>query len=109
MSDKSKQLEAEFLEAMLDVYRNVARITDPPRRLHNMLDQYGAIETARQLLRSDKLQKTFTELSRRGRLDASVEALVLQPKFRELFTDTELQKARDRLKSCGYDPAKQAN
>ena len=47
MSDELKQLEAEFLEAMLDVYRAVTKITAPPTRFLNMLEQYKAVETAR--------------------------------------------------------------
>ena len=108
MSDESRQLEAEFLEAMLDVYRAVAAITTPPTRFLNMLDQFGAVNTAVRLLLRDELQDTFIELAQLGRLDISVEALVLQPKYRDIFTETELQKAQDGLKSCGYSPSKLA-
>ncbi|MCY4437453.1 MAG: hypothetical protein OXE05_09005 [Chloroflexi bacterium] len=108
MSDETMQLEAEFREAMLGVYRTVAKIKAPPTRFLNMLEEYGAVETARQLLSKDELQETFIALYESGRLDASVEAVVLQPKYRELFTDAELQQAQDRLKSCGYDTSKTA-
>lgn len=105
MSDGLRQLEAEFLEAMLDVYCAVAEVVNPPKRFRVMLHQYGAVKTARRLLSKDELQDTFIELALRQRLDLSVEALVLQPKYRQLFTDAELQKAQSRLKSCGYDPS----
>lgn len=106
MTDEPRRLEAEFLEAMLEVYRSVATITAPPTRFLNMLDQYGAVNTAKSLLIRDELQETFVVLSRLGRLDVTVEAVVLKAKYRDLFTDAELQKARCRLESCGYDPSK---
>ena len=108
MSDAPKQIEAEFLEAMLDVYRAVSEVVARPARFHNMLGQHGAVETARQLICKDELQGTFIDLAQLGRLDLSVEALVLQPKYRELFTEAELQKAEDRLVCCGYDASKLA-
>lgn len=108
MSDAPKQIEAEFLEAMLEVYQAVSKVVARPTRFHNMLGEHGAVETARQLICKDELQGTFIDLAQLGRLDLSVEAVVLQPKYRELFTESELQKAHDRLICCGYDPSKPA-
>lgn len=36
-------------------------------------------------------------------LDLTVEALVLQPEWHELFDDADLGKARERLRDYGYD------
>jgi hypothetical protein len=38
-----------------------------------------------------------------GRLDLTVEARVLEPRFEPLFTDAELTTARQRLKAHGYN------
>lgn len=40
----------------------------------------------------------------RKRLDLTVEALVLQPKWATLFSEHELQTARKRLAEYGYEP-----
>lgn len=40
----------------------------------------------------------------KGRLDLSVEAVVLQDRFADLFTDEELTTAQDRLAEYGYHP-----
>jgi hypothetical protein len=38
------------------------------------------------------------------RIDDSIAALALDPKFRSLFTDRELETARNRLEQFGYVP-----
>jgi hypothetical protein len=46
----------------------------------------------------------FAELWERGRLDLTVEALVAEPKFSELFSENEIAVARRRLEQFGYTP-----
>ncbi|WP_432934699.1 hypothetical protein ACQPZZ_21440 [Microbispora sp. CA-135349] len=41
----------------------------------------------------------------RGRLDLTVEALVVQPRFAELFTPEEVEVARHRLGQFGWSTA----
>lgn len=42
----------------------------------------------------------FAEVVQRGRLDLTVEALVVQPQVAALFTDEELNSAERRLADC---------
>ncbi len=63
--------------------------------------QNGGLATAQRML-SKKLknlseQKGFRSLIEAGRLDLSLENLVLQPQFRNLFTKEELAEAKRRL------------
>jgi hypothetical protein len=46
----------------------------------------------------------FTALWERGRLDLSVEALVLAEEFDDLFPEDEPDVARDRLAEHGHRP-----
>ncbi|MCV7199821.1 hypothetical protein H7J74_25645 [Mycobacterium angelicum] len=46
----------------------------------------------------------FAALWERGRLDLTVEALVVEPAFSDLFTDTEIDIARRRLEQFGFAP-----
>ena len=39
-----------------------------------------------------------------GGLDLTVEALVVEPKFSELFSENEIAVARRRLEQFGYTP-----
>ena len=69
-------------------------------RFHQMLAEHGGVETARHLL--PQMSDGFTELWRRNRLDLTVEALVLQPRWASLFSENERGMARNRLKECGW-------
>ncbi|MGO9791610.1 MAG: DUF262 domain-containing protein [Solirubrobacteraceae bacterium] len=70
----------------------------------SMLSQYGPQDTAHKLLASPAISDGFAELWERGRLDLTVEALVAEPKFSELFSENEIAVARRRLEQFGYTP-----
>ena len=70
-----------------------------------MLADLGPLATARRLLHSDKVSEGFVALWQRGRLDLTVENVVLRPEFVDLFTDEELDIARNRLAEYGYRPS----
>lgn len=61
--------------------------------------------TARELINSSRPSQGFTALWELGRLDLSVEAVVLRPEFRHLFSARELKTAHRRLVDHGYEPA----
>ncbi|MCP3013138.1 DUF262 domain-containing protein [Nocardiopsis dassonvillei] len=67
-----------------------------------MLAELGPLETARKLLNAPAVSDGFSNLWDRGRLDLTVEALVLRPEFSPLFTEEELGRARSRLGQFGY-------
>lgn len=67
-----------------------------------MLADHGGQETARRLLHSPAVSEGFTALWERGRLDLTVEAVVLKREFAELFTEDELELARRRLSEFGH-------
>ena len=99
-------LEKQFDEAMMNVYRTAKdecgyNATYFLRMLH---DKRG-IATARQLLAKDGAQYGFEKLWEHDRLDITVECLVLNPRFRNLFDAEELDRARERLRKYDFDPA----
>jgi hypothetical protein len=97
------QQQAEFHEAMVNVYR-LAKVecNYDATRFIQMVAAHGGLETAHRLLSDPNLQTGFVELWQCGRLDLTVEFLVLQPKWRDLFTDAECQNARQRLIAHGF-------
>jgi hypothetical protein len=70
----------------------------------DMLSSLGGLGTARRLLAASEVSSGFTALYERGRLDLTVEALVVQPQFADLFNDHELEIAQQRLRDLGYSP-----
>jgi hypothetical protein len=70
-----------------------------------MLGDQGGMVTAKYLINSVKPSDGYTALYERGRLDLTVEAMVVEnPKWHSLFTSQELEKARLRLTQYGYKP-----
>ncbi|MEV0946542.1 DUF262 domain-containing protein [Rhodococcus sp. NPDC049939] len=71
-------------------------------QLRSMLADLGPLATARKLLSSPTVSDGFADLWERNRLDLTVEAKVLDPRFNSLFTEDEVAVARRRLEQFGY-------
>ena len=65
---------------------------------------HGGPDYAHQLLRKEGTTDGFQRLKEEGRLDLTMEALVLKPEYAELFTDDERRVAAHRLAEAGYQP-----
>lgn len=99
--------ETEFDKAMMDIYRRAkSECSYTATYFLRMLNEHRGVETARILLVGERPQEGFTRLWECGRLDLTVECLVLNERFRELFSDHEREKARLRLREYDFDPEK---
>jgi hypothetical protein len=97
------KLENQFHRAMLAIYENALReCRHSANRFLQMVANHGGLQAAKILLHTPGFQYGFTELWHCGRLDITMEALVLKPQYADLFTEEEKQIARDRLQECGY-------
>lgn len=98
-------LEHEFDEKMLKIYRTAKEKCKYNASLFlRMLHTHGGVETAHQLLAGTVPQYGFTKLWECGCLDITVECLVLNPRFQELFEKDELETARSRLCQYKFNP-----
>ncbi len=61
-----------------------------------------ALKTAHRTLSGSRLSDGFNALLSKGRLDLSLEALVIDKRFTGLFTDEEANEALTRLLEVGY-------
>lgn len=61
-----------------------------------------AMKSAHRILSGSRLSDGFTALQGKGRLDLSLEALVIDKRFTQLFTDEEANEALTRLLEAGY-------
>ena len=96
-------LESAFHKAMLDVYSAGQSECDYNANYFlRMLSEHGGLETARRLLRAPGFSDGLTALWECGRLDISVEALILREPWLLLFTEAEQRVARERLSDLGY-------
>jgi hypothetical protein len=95
-------LEAEFHEAMLEIYRVAATHGYYATRFKQLVENRGGVGAAKWLLGKEDVQEGLTKLWELGLLEHSTEALVLRERFRPLFTESERQEARRRLESLGF-------
>ena len=102
------QLEDGFHAAMLHIYESSARLKPPYRatRFLQMVQGNGGKAAADTLLGGTNPSAGFTELFLRGpeNMKLSVEYLVLQEPWRDLFTPEQLAEATRRLEKVGIQP-----
>jgi len=97
-------LENQFHEAMLDIYKKAnSEAKYNAIRFLQMVSDYGGRETAHILINSPKVSEGYTALWERGRLDLTVEAMILENnQYHELFSKEEIEICRKRLKDYHY-------
>ena len=99
------ETERAFHRQMIRVYEDAKRETGyNATRFLQMVSEHGGLATARQLLHSPNASDGFTALWERKRLDLTVESVVLRPELADLFTNEELDQARNRLEEYGFSP-----
>ena len=99
-------LERDFHAEMIGIYKRAkSEAGYNASRFLSMVNEHGGLATAQALLHAETVSDGYTALWERGRLDLTVEAVILEPRWRDLFTDDERSKALDRLRSYGYDGA----
>jgi hypothetical protein len=97
-AEERRRLEAQFHQAMIRVYERARDEAGYTASLFwSMLAEKGGVTTARQLVNAPTVSDGFTALWERGRLDLTVEALVVRPEFAPLFTRAETEMAQMRL------------
>jgi hypothetical protein len=69
----------------------------------SMISDRGGLTTAKYLINSPAPSDGYTHLYERGRLDLTVEAMIVEnTRWHPLFTSEELAAANERLKKYGY-------
>jgi hypothetical protein len=88
---------------MVDIYRRAkAEAGYNATRFIGMVSERGGLETARYLIHAATVSEGYAALWERGRLDLTVEALILGDRWRPLFADAERQIAVERLREYGF-------
>jgi len=98
-------LEEQFHADMVGIYERARdELGYQASYFLQMVLDLGGLATAKHLVMAGQLHEGFVRLWQEGRLDLSVEALVLKPQYRDLFSDEERDHARRRLEELGYHP-----
>jgi hypothetical protein len=100
-------LEQKFEGAMFDIYRRAkTEAKYNATAFLGMLTNRGGLATAKALVNAPKQSDGFTALHLAGKLNLTVEALVVEElRWQSLFLSEEIEKARDRLEKNGYSPS----
>ena len=96
--DRAARFEAD-LRALFPEWRRSVGLAQG--RLPQMISARGAIGAAQQLLMSPDLSNGFKQLRDGGRLDLTVERLILRPEYGSLFTAEQRSVARRKLVENG--------
>ena len=95
-------LVQEFEVALRGLYHTIVAETKggyKPIHLMRMIDDIGAVATAKNLISREKPSEGYIVLLEFDKLDLTVEKFILNnPKWYPLFTPEELQKAEIRFK-----------
>lgn len=96
--------DAELTQALLDAYHEAGKQTGYwGRRFYQAVKRKGGLATVKPMLtpRSASQRKGLDAILEAGRPDLSVEAVVLESRFRKMFTADELKAAVERLGEYG--------
>ena len=66
------------------------------------VERFGAVKTAQEILRKGRLSDGFEKLQEAGLLELTMEALMIDKKYAELFTDDEVNSCYEILCEYGY-------
>ena len=99
-----EELISDFDEEMMNIYhRALGEAGYRAARFQQMLFKYKGLETAKILLHSVTVSEGYTALWERGRLDLTVEAVIINnEQYHTLFTEEELEICRKRLRKYNY-------
>lgn len=68
-----------------------------------MIEEHGMLESVKRLINNMQPSYGFTKLWELKRLDLSLEAICLDDEWKELFTEEEQKKAKEKLKKYEYE------
>jgi hypothetical protein len=102
----TEALKKEFHAAMIAIYtRTFSACGYRAGRFLEMVNTRGGLETAKILLREEEPRGGFVALHEQGRLDVTMEAVIVEnEKWHPLFTREEIEIAEKRLSDFGYKP-----
>ena len=93
------QLEQELLNACQLCHKNYGY---HPARFLQMLKENGPVLTAIKLVMDKSFHEGFTKMWEFGRLDLTLEAIILREPYCQLFNEEVIERARERLSELGY-------
>ncbi len=89
--------EQKFERRIKAAIQESIRIGHDPTTAKTMVRDLGAVEAAKRLVKMPGIPYGIKQMRKLGRLDLTIEALILKDEFECLFTDEEKEAALSRL------------
>ena len=96
----TRNLQEQFTQEMhhlCEQIRDGAKLPFPSRFKQMINEKGDGVDAVRRLIQKPDVTDTFTNLFLKECSHLTVESVILQPKWHELFTDDERRIARERL------------
>ncbi len=93
VSSKEEKLDKEIEKAI----KEMKSFGYVPTYFIRMRNEYGSVEAIKRLLNKDGLSDGMVKLWENNRLDLCMENIIQSAEYRELFTDEEIKKAKQRI------------
>lgn len=96
-------LEEQLYDALVESCRVAKEVVGyDASRFRLMLQEKGAKQAAEELILRPQITDGLTRLCMEGRLDLSVEAIVIEGPYKQLFSEDVLSMARKSLNDLNY-------
>jgi hypothetical protein len=92
----------DFEKRVDKAIREMIQNSYEPKVFINMRIQHGTIEAIKRLIHSTKIPQGFTTLWEMKRLDLSMENIIQETEWHNLFSDEDRQAAKKRLIQYEY-------
>ena len=94
--------DKKFTEELAENLKKAREIGCAAPRLEQSTEKYGGVSTAKTVLNDGKISDNFDWLVKKGRIELSLEALVADDRFSEMFEDDEVNACFELLCDNGY-------
>lgn len=102
-----EQQKKAFHQDIINLYKRIRKeVKYTPPQLFETINKYGGYEAVIKYIITDSNIFLFSLLWENERLDLSLEALVTNPKYKEIFPDDIVKYCDKRLKEYNYAPKK---
>jgi len=101
-------LKEELRDRYISTYKECKKFKYFPTAFLSMVtSDDDIVEVTRRLIHKKGVTDGFVTLFMNKRMDLAAEKIILEPKFRVLFSQKDLQSAYDRLKEYQYEDLNQ--
>lgn len=101
---EEKRLKQELHDRYIQTYKECKRFHYSPTRFLEMISgQEDVVSVTKRLIHKEGGTAGFAILHDNKRMDLSVEKIILEPRYRILFTEEDLKAAYNRLKEYNYE------